>query len=505
MSNKQSNKYLSLATYCVALVCLLLGLLLPVFDGEMLCTMLPEAFCDVFGITMNNTVGNPLTTSFPLYISGIENPYDLMPVVIMLYAIITVVGVILLIPVIASKKTSKTAAVCAYFVEVIAAIVLFAFALMDVVNYTQYPELGVDWHRCVTGLAFGGTLLMLAIQCVGNKKGSGVIKVVAALLSAITVFALLSVIVLFKLNTTQIADVGLGFTGTTDGLSFLYKFLFLEVGIDGLPALEAAAEIILCAALLLIIINFAIEIINMAAKSSKRGLIFDVVRYTLEAVMLAVAAVLYYVSESLEAPGLLIYSAIVIAVILAVISIVRSVVCKTVKESNATIPAAEYYYDDTVTPVEAPAPTPAPVVVEVPAPVVVEVPAPVVVAAPAPAPVVAETPAPVVAEATVPATVTQQNVYVAPAHEVVYKAKEVYLGPIDSFIIKLTDSEKIEFAKLFIEKINGSYANIPDYVVAGDNKEFFASIFIHLGKFRTIFSDGLMHKIYEEHHLLNRT
>ena len=61
----------------------------------------------------------------------------------------------------------------------------------------------------------------------------------------------------------------------------------------------------------------------------------------------------------------------------------------------------------------------------------------------------------------------------------------------------------IEFAKLFLEKINGSYANLPDYVVGGDNKEFFSSIFIYLGKFRSIISDGLMNKIYNELNLLN--
>ena len=87
--------------------------------------------------------------------------------------------------------------------------------------------------------------------------------------------------------------------------------------------------------------------------------------------------------------------------------------------------------------------------------------------------------------------------------EIVYTAKEVYHGPTDSFIARLTDSEKIEFAKLFLEKINGPYANIPDYVIGGDNKEFFSSLFIYLGKFRPLISDGLMNKIYEELNLLN--
>ena len=68
---------------------------------------------------------------------------------------------------------------------------------------------------------------------------------------------------------------------------------------------------------------------------------------------------------------------------------------------------------------------------------------------------------------------------------------------------RLTDSEKIEFSKLFLEKINGSFANVPDYVIGGDNKEFFSSIFIYLGKFRPMLSDGLMNKFYNELNLLN--
>ena len=50
-NNKQSKKYLSLVTYCLALVCLLLGLFLPLFDGRnLLFMMLPDAFCTTFGL-----------------------------------------------------------------------------------------------------------------------------------------------------------------------------------------------------------------------------------------------------------------------------------------------------------------------------------------------------------------------------------------------------------------------------------------------------------------------
>ncbi|MCD8040663.1 MAG: hypothetical protein LUF82_04015, partial [Clostridia bacterium] len=89
------------------------------------------------------------------------------------------------------------------------------------------------------------------------------------------------------------------------------------------------------------------------------------------------------------------------------------------------------------------------------------------------------------------------------APESVYKVKQVYCGPTDDFILKLEESEKIEFAKLFIEKVNGDYDNIPDYIVGGNNKAFFSALFIYLSQFRPLMSSGLMNKIYDELNLLN--
>ena len=123
-----------------------------------------------------------------------------------------------------------------------------------------------------------------------------------------------------------------------------------------------------------------------------------------------------------------------------------------------------------------------------PAPVVEEVVpvAPVVAYEPSfnePAPVVEAQPAPAVQ------TVNQT---------VVYNVTNIYNGPSDKFIETLTEDEKIEFSKIFLEKVNGSFANVPNYVVDGDNADFFAAIFIYLGKFRAMLSDGLMNKIYKQ-------
>lgn len=181
------------------------------------------------------------------------------------------------------------------------------------------------------------------------------------------------------------------------------------------------------------------------------------------------------------------YILLAVALIQLIIASVRCGVYKPAKkaESSYTGVAPVAYVDDTVA-ANAPVPQQQPAYAQPQQPAYVQ---PVylqpVYAAPA-APAAAAQPAP-------------------QAHqgEVVYTAKEVYHGPSDSFIARLSESEKIEFSKLFLEKINGPYANVPDYVVGGDNKDFFTSIFIYLGKFRSLISDGLMNKIYNELNLLS--
>ena len=51
-TKKTSKKYAAVITYCIALVCLLLGLFLPVYNGtELLFMALPDAFCKAVGLS----------------------------------------------------------------------------------------------------------------------------------------------------------------------------------------------------------------------------------------------------------------------------------------------------------------------------------------------------------------------------------------------------------------------------------------------------------------------
>ena len=80
----------------------------------------------------------------------------------------------------------------------------------------------------------------------------------------------------------------------------------------------------------------------------------------------------------------------------------------------------------------------------------------------------------------------------------IYTIDTIYAGPIDAFISKLSNDERIEFAKTFIEKNKGNLGSIPDYVVGGDNRKFFSATFIYLGRIRGMVSDGLLNKMYKE-------
>ena len=67
----------------------------------------------------------------------------------------------------------------------------------------------------------------------------------------------------------------------------------------------------------------------------------------------------------------------------------------------------------------------------------------------------------------------------------------------DPFIATLDAAERNEFTELFILKFKGTMPELPDYVVGGDNKEFFRKMFIYLGQYRDRIPDGLLAKIYQ--------
>ena len=66
----------------------------------------------------------------------------------------------------------------------------------------------------------------------------------------------------------------------------------------------------------------------------------------------------------------------------------------------------------------------------------------------------------------------------------------------DPFLASLTPQERDEFDRLFISRIYGDNKRLPAYHIGGDNREFFAKIFVFMGRYRNVISDGLLEKIY---------
>lgn len=66
----------------------------------------------------------------------------------------------------------------------------------------------------------------------------------------------------------------------------------------------------------------------------------------------------------------------------------------------------------------------------------------------------------------------------------------------DPFIASLNNEERNQFTEIFILKYKGTMPELPDYVVGGDNREFFRKIFIYLGQYRERIPNGLLNKIY---------
>ena len=66
----------------------------------------------------------------------------------------------------------------------------------------------------------------------------------------------------------------------------------------------------------------------------------------------------------------------------------------------------------------------------------------------------------------------------------------------DAFIATLDAEERNQFTDLFLLRYQGSMPEIPEYVVGGDNREFFRKIFIYLGQYRERIPSGLLTKMY---------
>ncbi len=682
---KKFNKYVLLATYCIAVVCLLAGLFVPLFDGnKMLALQLPDALNTLAGRNIIATENKFVLAGLSIINFGSATfSLDFGALVVILYAAVTALALIAVIPAgIAFRKSAKAGSAIAYTLEVAAVIVLSLYVFVELFLYPEikaelflYPEIKIAYNMLI---ALGGALLMLIILGIANKKSTGVAKLFLFLLSAIAVLMLFDFATIIPAlkdiqNSIHLYPALYHDEGNYLGIKFLDMLFSGDFG----GAFAAITDTKLKTAIMLgtiasltVILNYVIDVISLATDAKDKGLLFNVVRYVFELMVLVSLAITVAISG--YGMGLFLIIIAVSALLRFAISLTRRLLAvkraKLAKEfedapmfarpSKPQKIRVEEHYDDIivdvpdVTPEDIPfvgaepieiddhpvdgeeqialfEPVPEPVPVELPeevplaenpdeiqmeiddawhpdepeatygeplpaeepaafepetfeepvwnlnpepepltepvpefepepvpepviahepavvpdvkpdpAPAVVPdvkpEPAPAVVpevkpeSAPAVVPEVKPEPAPAVvpevkpelapavvpevkpepAPAVVPEVKPEpkpepvrtfnpvQHYAFGPDGELIYTIR--YGGPSDEFIDKLTNDEKIEFAMTFIEKSKGDVGNIPEYVIGGNNKKFFSSVFIYLGRIRGMITDGLLNKMFKE-------
>ena len=292
---KGPNKIVALITYVIALAALILGLFLPFGNiigtsgtDAMLAMQLPAAIDSLLNpfiqLNLAGTWGTPefgytfniLAGWFGENAAGI----DLGAIAALLYALITVLGIFALIPAIintVSKKARKNVALkAASFIEVFALIpltILVAIQLTfaPVIALGEIAGTGMQWSWALLA-AFGGTLLVLVIQSLIYKHGSGFVKFVLALLSGATIFvAVFDITVFLPSLSDTLGGLGLGLNLFT-GMPALNPVLGLVMGQltwASDSALWATAYIGAMALGLLLFINFMLDVMGLGKKTNK--------------------------------------------------------------------------------------------------------------------------------------------------------------------------------------------------------------------------------------------
>ena len=463
------GRTLMLTTYFISLATIILGLIFPITastlsNGINFKTLPIMQVCGAlaaFGIPMS--IGANLTEAYSCPVSVFGISFDLGAALLIFYAITAIVALILAIPA-AMTKEYKTRKLI-FFAEA------FALSALLLMGLTQFFKYSGDWNLSVL-VPFGVTLLMLIIQSIAYRRGSGVIKTVLFLLSATAVFFTVSNITVIlpalasPIGTVANAIKGHGLFDTGIGLysidgkdifgSTLFTSLLkgdMSLGSGGKLAVAIASWSALVA-VVLACLNLYLDMLGISKNTNGLMLGCNLIRYITEFLaIIIVAAILPFISGSY---GIMLYLLAVIALIQLIIQIARrakhkkakaAVVAEESVDEDADIPDSDEEY--------------------------------------------AFEPA---ASTEVAATHAEPLVE---TRNIVYKTNYVYNGPVDDFIRKLSDEQKIEFSKLFIEK-HPNISGIPDYVVGGDNSRFFSMLFIYFSRVRDLVTDGLMNKFYEE-------
>lgn len=504
-TQKKPTKTVALITYVIAVVCLVLGLLLPFGpikgDGYNAVIMqIPHAL-ECFGVKWD--AGAALTYTYTVQFWG-GTAFELGGLFILLYSLLTVVALGVLIAVIFGNKEKDTSINCAGVIEVISTVILSVLLFMQMSIISMGYSIGdYSWSIALL-VAFGGPLLMLFIQSIYHKGSSGVIKMVLVILGAVTVvFCLFSFAAIIPQLAEALNKILNGNTQLLDWANESNPYLgsvwyhlsvpFLANYGDFLKELggmNATVSVFMLVLGVLIIVNFLLDVCGLAKKTQRWMLLANLIRYGLEVLVALLILILGGVVAK-HSVGVICYVLLILAIVLVAINIIRFVTFKEEAKEAANENEGAAQNAPKAKAAKAPAkPQPDAQAYEQPYDGYYEQP-------------YEEQPyqdeneqAQPQAQPQAQAQPRQDAAPVAAQSGNVY-SPVIYNGPRDKFIDTLTNEQRIEFARTFLEHRSGEIKGIPDYVVDGDNDTFFRSLFIYYARVRGLVSDGLMNKFYE--------
>lgn len=505
-------------TYLLALLCLIAGLALPIgmaFDDYLNNTLfwqLPAAVNIILGQELLTFGAPQFMMSLPINLFGVLE-FDLGAYLMVLYALITVLGVIwLLIGVLPSKKAGSCVAK-ASFIEGFALLFLLPYVLIFICpalleDLADEIAIGEFLYAFLPILiAAGGTFLMVLVQAFAYKKSSGFMKLIMLVFSGLAFLLILpyQVLVPFLSEPMQsLCDmlggkfVPEGFVGSSIGYYYFFTILYSNP-VEAFGNMELYEMIVSYAALalsVLVVINVILDALGLAKKTNKGMLRFNVLRYLLT-VLVAGATIGIAIWQNITV-GLPLLFIAVLALLQLIINIIRSSTY-TKRKKAALAQQRKQQKIEKQQQLYGRAPTKG-------------------YAGDAAAATAylqgsnerraqaqadrearrqqkqeqrdkekAEREAKLAAEKEKAKPAAQENYY---------NVTQIYKGPTDEFIKELTNDEKIEFAKVFLER-RDVISEIPEYIIGGNNEKFFSSIFVYYGRMCDVVSSALMGKIYE--------
>lgn len=505
-------------TYLLALLCLIAGLALPIglkFDDYLNHTLfwqLPAAINIIFGKEVLTFGASVFELSLPAspFGFGFDNGglFDLGAYLVVLYAVAAVIAVLWLFLVLFSKKQDSCLAK-ASFAEGLALLVLLP--LIEILLVSSLNAIGTEnlfLHYLPLYIAAGGTLLMVLVQAFAYKKSSGFMKFIMLIFSALAFLLIsgyLSTLSFLESPMQSLSDL-LGGKFTAFGLIDTYYgfdlyFLMLFSIPSSIPSLFEGMELIpliamycALATVILVVINVILDILGLAKKTKKGMLGFNIFRYLLT-VLAAGGTIGLAIWQNITI-GLPLLFIAVLALIQLIVNIARSASFKKRAKAErerlrkqqkierqqqlyGRAPSKGYSSD--------------------------------AAAANAYLQGADERREKAQADreerrkqrqeqrdkakAEKEALLAAENAKEQP-QESYYNVTQIYKGPTDEFIKELTNDEKIEFAKVFLER-RDVISEIPEYIIGGNNEKFFSSIFIHYGRMSDLVSSALMGKIYD--------